>query len=90
MKKLTATWKSRWSINRCVEPAVYPHLNGANKGTARSTPRLVLGSALSAVVIINTQSAFAAESEQNQTKAEQTQNKAGKRLKRAQLYQLPP
>lgn len=90
MKKLTATWKSRWSINRCVEPAAYPHVNGTNTSNARSTPRTVLGAALSAAVIINAQSAFAAESEQNQTKAEQTQTKQEKRLRRKQLCQLTP
>ncbi|WP_215395870.1 TonB-dependent siderophore receptor [Rheinheimera oceanensis] len=72
MEKLTTTWKFRWSINRYVEPAVYPHLDGANKRTARSTPRTVLGSALAAAVLISAQSAFAAESEQNQTKAGET------------------
>lgn len=72
MKKPTTTWKSRWSIIRSAEQAAYPHLNGANTSNARSAPRTVLGAALSAAVIINAQSAFAAESDQNQTKTGKT------------------
>jgi len=75
---LTTNEKFRCSVDRGVEPAVYPHLDGLYKGSIRIAPRTVLSSAVAAAILISAQSAFAAESGQVQAKSEQTKDESEK------------
>lgn len=69
---LTTSEKFRWSIDGAVESAINPHMDHFYKSGIRSARRTVLSSAIAAAILISSQSVFAAESEQLQTKAEKT------------------
>ncbi|OFA03437.1 TonB-dependent siderophore receptor [Duganella phyllosphaerae] len=69
---ITVAGKFRWSIDRRADAAFYHHLDGWSKGAIWNAPRTVMGSAFAAAVLLGGQGAFAAESTQIQTRAEET------------------